>query len=799
MLKNYLKVAFRNILRQKGFTLLNITGLSIGIAASLLILQYVDHELSYDQFHENSSNIYRVEYDSYSDGALQFKCATAFPRVGPTMVEEFPEVVNYSRLFLRYGGGVVRYGEVSIKEDYLFQADQNFLDLFSYELVSGDITTALKEPNTAVVSVEAAKKYFGDEDPIGKNIKFGNQEEYEITGVIKSPEHSHLKFNFLLSYVTLINQWGQGFDDAWGWYDFYTYLELQPGASVNNLEAKFPAYIEKQGGENASNRMKFVLQPLEDIHLYSDLIQEARVNGNGRSVYFLMLIAFFILVIAWVNYINLSTARALERAKEVGIRKAIGAVKKQLIRQFIIESVLLNIIAAILGLLLLFIALPLFNQLANKGLELDIINNLNFWLSLGGLLVAGAFLSGLYPAFVLSSYKPAVVLKGATSSGRSRFDLRKVLVMIQFVASVGLIAGTLIVRQQLSYMQNQDLGIDIDQMVVINGPGVIANDSLYADDLGTFKNELAKHPGIEVAAVSTEIPGNLIYWTNGSRKLGSTQQSVIMYKVGIDYDFIDAYQHRLVAGRGYSREFTADQSSVILNEKAVKLLGFDSPEEAIGDRAVIGGDTLEVVGVIANYHQEGLMKDFDQTAFLLRPTASSYYSVKLSTDNLGQTLAFIGEKYRQFFPGNPYDYFFLDSFFDEQYNSEKQFGQVFSFFSLLAIFVACLGLFGLASFSASRRTKEIGIRKALGSSVPAIFVLVSKEYVKLILIANLIAVPIVWLLMNQWLQTFAFRIGIEIWIFLLAAVVTLIIALITVSFQSIKAALISPAHSLRYE
>jgi putative ABC transport system permease protein len=769
------------------------------MAAGLLILKYVTHELSYDDFHEQGDQIYRVRYDFMRDGERVFKSATAFPRVGPAMTRDFPEVEDYARLYFRYGGGVVRVGERSFKEDLLFQADPSFLTLFSYPMLRGDRLTALDEPGTAVISAEAARKYFGDDDPLGQRIRFGNNEEYEITGVIDSPENSHLKFDFLLSYATLVQQWGEDFDTAWGWYDFYTYVRLRPGTDADALAAKLPEFVARNGEGQRQNTV-FILQPLRDIHLYSDLIQEARVNGDGTAVYFLATIALFILVIAWVNYINLATARAAERAREIGIRKAVGANRRQLVRQFILESTLLNLLAAGLALGLMALALPFFNNLAGVGLRLGLTGDPRFWAALCGLFCAGAFLSGLYPAFVLSSYKPTTVLKGKPGNLRQGLTLRKALVVGQFAASVGLIAGTLVVYQQLSFMRGQDLGIDIDQTLVINGPGVIASDSVYAEQMAGFKEELARHAAVRSVAASTEIPGNLIYWTSGARKLAApVEQTTIMYQVGIDYDYLDAYGHRLLAGRAYTRDFTADDAAIVLNEAAIDVLGFPGAEQAVGQDVIIGGDTLQVVGVVANYHQEGLQKGYDQTAFRLLPAARSYYSVKVHTADLAGTVGFIGEAYERFFPENPFNHFFLDGFFDRQYQTDRQFGRVFAFFALLAIFIAALGLFGLASFTAAQRTKEIGIRKVLGSTMSGILILLSRDFVKLVLIASVIALPVVWLLMDRWLAGFAFRIDLSPWTFAAAALLTLGLALLTVSYQALRAAAANPVDSLRYE
>jgi putative ABC transport system permease protein len=803
MIKNYLLTSLRSISKRKGFTLLNISGLAIGVAASLLILQYVKDELSFDDFHTHRDNIYRVEFDAYRDGKQIFKCATAFPKVAPMMKADFPEVEDATRLYLRYGGGVVRYNEVAINETNLFQAEQNFFSIFSYPVISG--VAKLDQPNTAIVEKETARKYFGDEDPIGKRIKFGDREEYEVTGVMESPENSHLKFSFLFSYPTLVTLWGEQFENAWGWYDFYNYALLKPGSDPADLEAKFPAFIDKYGTNNnstvkPSTQTKFVLQPLEEIHLYSDLIQEAGVNGNGTAVYFLMIIALFILVIAWVNYINLSTARAVERAKEVGIRKAIGAHKIQLIKQFISESFVINLAAAFAGLLLVYLAIPAFNEMADKHLSFSVFTDINLWLALAGLFLIGSLFSGLYPAFILSSYQPATVLKGSMKSSRDGMLLRKGLVVGQFIFSVGLIAGTIIVYRQLQFMQNRDLGINIDQTLVVNGPGFLAHDSLYGNYLQVYKNSIEALPAVASFTATTEVPGNLIFWTNGAQRIGDDEgKRNMMYIMGIDHNFINTFGNTILAGRGFAPEFTADSSSVILNRKAAEIFNMESPENAIGQKIRIGRDTLNVVGVVENYHQEGLKQDFRPTAFRLVQDARSYFCIKLNTTDLGQTMAFLKEKYAAVFPNNPFDYFFLDTFFNRQYKNERQFGSVFGFFAGLAIFVACLGLFGLASFTASQRTKEIGIRKVLGSSVTGVFFLLSKDFLKLVVVANVIAIPVVWYVMDKWLSGFAFRINIGIWIFMIAAIVTTLIALVTISYQAVSAATANPVKSLRYE
>ena len=805
MFKNYLLTTFRSISKRKGFTLLNVLGLSIGLVASLLILQYVKDELSYDDFHEHGNHIYRVQYDRYRDRDLIFQCASVFNKVGPALKAEYGEVENFCRLYPRYGGGVIRYDDISIKEDNIFNADQSFFEMFSYPLVKGDRQTALKEPNTAVVEEKTAQKYFGSENPIGKRIRFGNTEEYEITGVLKSPVNSHLKFTFLFSYNSYPKLWpemtNKDWEENWGWYDFFNYIQLKPGTDAKQFENKFPQFVKKHGAEGDSAKIKLSLQHLPDIHLYSDLIQEAGVNGNGQSVYFLMIIALAILIIAWVNYINLATARAIERAKEVGVRKSIGALRAQLAFQFVGEAFVINFMAVFVSICLLVIAIPFFNELSGKSLTTSILSDAYFWSVLSVLYFVGSMLSGVYPALVLSSYQPARVLKGSMKGSKEGIVLRKSLVVFQFAASVALIAGTLIVYQQLRFMQNRSLGIDINEMLIIHSPGVLDNAQSYPDKFTTFKNEALRHPTVKKVTGSSEVPGNLIYWTNGAKRIGGDQDipSIIMYRVGVDYDFFNTYGNDVIAGRVFSPQFTADSASVILNRRSVEVLGFKNPEEAVGSFVRIGGDTLTVVGIVENYHQEGLKSDFRQTAFQLSPRNHSYYSLKIETSDLEKTLAYAKEKYSVVFPGNPFDYFFLDAFFNRQYKGDQQFGRVFGFFAVLAIFVASLGLFGLASFTAAQRTKEIGIRKVLGSSVSNIFLLLSKDFLKLVAIANLIAVPIVWKLMSDWLGLFAFHVNITFWIFIIAAVLTTLIALVTVTYQSISAAIANPVKSLRYE
>ncbi|MEO0330767.1 MAG: ABC transporter permease, partial [Bacteroidota bacterium] len=724
----------------------------------------------------------------------------------------FEEVEEYATLRPASGsagGAVVIYkeapgGSVRFKEEKMFFATASFLPMFSFDLVQGDESSALEKPYTVVLSQQAAQRYFGAEDPIGKRISIDDNNEYEITGVFRDiPENSHLKFDFLFSYSTFVGWVGEEVLTAWQWDGFYTYLKLKDGTDPKALEAKIPALIEAKAGEDLAEYdagMDFYLQPLTDIHLTSNYMMEAEVNGDKDAVYALLIIAIFIILIAWVNYINLSTAKSVDRAKEVGIRKVMGSQRTQLIRQFMAESVLLNVLAVVIAIVLVLVSYRYFSSLIGQEITFSLFLTSSFWWFLLGIFVVGAFFSGIYPAFVLSAFKPVQVLKGKMSTSKNGVMLRKTLVVLQFAASVFLIAGTLIVYQQIMYMQNQELGVAIDQTLVIEAPSVV-DDSVYADRIEVFKSALTRNTSIKAATASTAVPGNKPNWNAGGiRLLSQDDTESNQYRViGIDYDFLDAFQLEIISGRNFSRDFSTDESTVLFNESAVKLLGFDDVEEALNKEIFFWGDTFNIVGVIKDYHQESLKADFDPLIFRLMPASRSYFSLKVETARLSETIATANQVWDNYFPGNPFNYFFLDDHFNKQYQADLRFGQTFSFFALLAIFVACLGLFGLSSFMAVQKTKEIGIRKVLGSSVSGIVALLSKDFVRLVIIASVVSLPIVYLVMRSWLADYAFRIEIAWWLLLTPVILVLLIALFTISFQTIRAALADPAKSLRYE
>jgi putative ABC transport system permease protein len=631
----------------------------------------------------------------------------------------------------------------------------------------------------------------------------GDDAVLKITGVFKDvPENSHIKFDFLISYET-INAWtNNNSETSWGWYDFYSYVLVKPNTNVAALQEKWDNYladVRKEAWESNNSKQEFILRPLIDIHLSSNLLYETSPGElrDGDSVNALGIIAIFIMCIAWVNYINLATARSLKRANEVGVRKVVGASKKQLMSQFLIESFILNLLATLLAVATVRFAWASFASLTGWNMPLDFFVESEFWITVSWLFAFGALFSGFYPALVLSSFKPTSVLKGKLISSTSGRYLRKSLVVFQFVASVFLISGSIIVFQQLSYMKNLDLGIDIDQTLVLKSPAVV--DSLYVSKIESFKTEVLRIPGVQGISASSSIPGEENYWTNGIARLsGGPDGSTIVTNMGIDYKHIPQFEIDIVAGRNFDPKFTADNNKVLVNESLVELLQFENPESTLGELVRVGRDTFEIVGVVDDYHQMSLKAKVIPVVFRLT-AVGSFYSIKLETENYNQVVQALDEPWKAFFPGNPLDYFFLDQFFNRQYDNDNRFSQVFTLFTALAIFIASLGLLGLASFMTLQRTREIGIRKVLGSSVSEIIMLLSKEFLQPVLIAIVLAFPLGWWSISHWLESFPYRIDIGPGPFIVSAVVVLLIAFFSVFSQTFKAAMTKPAETLKYE
>ncbi|MBN8851765.1 MAG: ABC transporter permease [Sphingobacteriales bacterium 50-39] len=804
MIKNFFRVALRSLLKHRVFSFINIFGLAIGIAASLLILQYTRFERSYDKFEANASRIYRVQQDRYNEGRLTTQWAAGAAGIGLLLKEAFPEIQAVARLHDE--NNIMSYKEKFFREDHMFYATDEFLSMFSYPALQGSVTGALKDPFTAVLTASTARKYFGNEDPIGKTIDLNKVNHYKIMAVLPDPPvNTHLKFSMLFSFVTLEKFAGPSVNTTSDWDGFFTYILLRPGADPGQLEKKIPALIEKKWGEQLNKGKEGVvyhLQALPDIHLSPTYMVEAEPNGDRKAVSFLEIIALFIIVIAWINYINLATARSIERAKEVGIRKTLGSLRGQLIGQFLFESFLINLLAVIIAFVLVLLFLPVFNTMAGKSLTFSTINNTGFWYTLVILFSGGTVLSGLYPAFVLSSFKPIAVLKGRFSGTTHGSLLRQSLVIGQFVASVLLMAGTFTVYRQLHFMQHEDLGIKINQTLVVKFPRV--TDSTVTDRLAGFRTEVLHIPGVTRVSASTEVPGRKVGWNAGGiREVGADPSKIRQYRViGIDYDFVDAYGLKVIKGRNISRQF-ADSDAVLFNLAAVKEMGFNKPEEVLNKRIEFWGKQYTIVGVVSNHHQESPRQVYDAHIFRMmdHPIDYNYFSVKLTAgrESWPAVVAAVKQQYANFFPSNPFDYFFLDDHYAEQYRSDEQFGQIFGLFAGLAIFVSCLGLLGLASFVTNQRTKEIGIRKIVGAGVGNILLLLTKDFLKPVLLAFLIATPLAWYILGKWLENYAFRITLTPWMFVLPLAIILVVALLTTATQTLRAATANPVKNLRTE
>jgi len=806
MIKNYLTVALRNIRKQKFYAWLNVLGLSIGIAASLLITLYVVDELSYDQFHSRSEDIYRVGLTGKLAGQ-EINVAVSCPPFAKVSVAEFPEVEKAIRLY-RLESEVTRYEEIVFTETEVFFADSNFFDVFDgYALLEGDPATALREPNTLVMTEGTARKYFGDESAMGKIVTVGDYNSaYEVTGIVQDPpENAHFHFDLLYAMSTF--EYSKR--DQWLSNNFYTYLMLNEEASSEALEAKFPTLVEKYVGPeveqfmgisleefqaqgDGQNAYGYFLQPLTDIHLYSQLDAEIEANSNITYVYILIAVAVFILLIACINFMNLSTARSANRAKEVGVRKTLGSLRQDLVGQFLAESILVSLIAALISVVLLAVFIDPFNQLAGKAIELGVAKQPWLLLVLIGIVLLVGLVAGSYPAFYLSSFRPAEVLKGKLKAGLRSSGIRNGLVVFQFVVSISLIVCTLLVYQQLEYTQNKNLGFDKENVLVVN------NMRRLEDKAETFKKSLLQKSSVVNATLANDLPP-AIQNSSVFRVQGEEQDHIITFYF-TDANHLPTMGIELKEGRNFLEDNPADSAAIILNEAAVREFGLDDPLEAkITGQFGPQPQVLRVVGVTQDFNFQSLRNKIRPMAIMMTRQGSQHLAVRLQPGDVATTLADIEQSWQELSPGEPFEYSFLDQDFDQLFRAEQRLGQVFTVFTGLAIFIACLGLLGLAAYTAEQRTKEIGIRKVMGASVTRMVLLLSQDFAKLVGVAFLIAVPLSYFLMQQWLSDFAYRINIGVGTFVLAGVAALAVAWITVSFQSLRAARTNPAKSLRSE
>ncbi len=797
MIKNYLKIASRNFQRHKGYSFINIAGFAIGMACCLLILLYVRHELSYDRYHEDVERVCRIVIDIRTQTANRV-FALISPTVAPALKADYPQVEHAARAIIPSSSRLVKRKDTFFYEDRFMYADQELFDIFTIPFIQGATQGALTRPNTLVVSQRMAHKYFGNANPLGETLEI-NQQEYEITGVVTdSPENTHMKYDLIASLETL-----KDWQEMSNWYStmFYTYLKIRPDVNVEEFSQQVSRLADKYVGErleSGGSTYHYFLQPLSRIHLHSHLRYETEAPGNPVYIYIFSFVGLFILIIACLNFMNLSTARAANRAKEVGMRKVVGAQKLQLIGQFLGESLLVSFLSLGLAMVIARFTIPLLNDLTGISLSFDTLLNPIVLLSLICCAVLVGMAAGLYPAFVLSAFRPAVTLKGTSSAGTQGFALRTVLMVVQFAISVMLIIGTLTMYRQFNFMKNQYLGFEKEQKLILPFRGGIN----IQENFASVKDMFSKHTSVTGVAVSSSVPGRGV--SNFSIRLVEEDdpKSQSMFHMYFDDDFIPDYGIDIVAGRAFQKEMKTDfMGAFLINEAAVKAFGWSSPEEALGKRLQTGhgGRVNPIIGVTKNFHYRGLQSEVEPLVMEFLPWSFRYITLSIDISNLNETLAFVKSQWKALWPGHPFEHFFLDTDFDRQYRADEQIGNVFGIFTFLGLFIACLGLLGLASFTAESRTKEIGIRKVLGASVGGIVLMLSKQFTKWVVLANFIAWPVAYYFMDRWLKNFAYRIDIGIWTFVLSAVLVLLIAIMTVSYQSIKAAVANPVDSLRYE
>lgn len=788
MLKNYLKIALRNIKRYKGYSFLNVVGLAIGMAICILILLWLQDELSWDRFHKNGDQIYRITSEDRAGGNV-FKLAGSPSPIGPTLVEEYPEVENFTRVQSGWSGWYLHLGEKIFMKERLACADPSFFEIFQFPFISGDPKTALQDRYSIVLTETLAKKCFGNDDPMGKIVQMSDT-DLKVTGVIKDiPHNSHLQFDYVFPIINM-TKWRESKLDSWKYMQFATYVQLKDKIEVNELRQKLAGMVKKYDSES---KVTIDLQPLKAIHLHSTNMNSWMIvypnPGNVTYIYIFSLVAILILLLACINFMNLSTARSSTRAKEVGIRKVTGAHRRDIIIQFLGETILLSLLALLIALFLVEVLIPTFNTLSGKALSLDLSKNMTTFLGLLGIVLITGIISGSYPALYLSSFQPAGVFKAIAqfSSGKGGI-LRKILVVSQFFITITLIIFTTVIYWQLHFIQNKDLGFDKENIIHFAGYGD------YDSNFEATKNELFQNPNI-ISVCQGFPPTQGMRGTTNIQWEGKdpTDEFMIVQDIG-DYDFLKTFGLKMAAGRFYSREFTSDTSNFVINETAVKMMGLDDP---IGKRLTINGKTGTIIGVVKDYHG-GSLRDQIQPKVIDLSTDGFFVCVKYA-GNEREIVNFLEQKWKKFVPDYPFRYEFLDEFINNYYQTERKIGKIFGYFTGLAIFIACLGLFGLASFMAERRTKEIGIRKVLGAKVVGIVLLLSREFALWVLIANIISWPLAYVISNKWLQGFAYRINLGWEIFIFSAALALVIAVLTVSYQAVRAAVANPVESLRYE
>jgi len=797
MFKNYLKIALRNIIRNKGYSIINILGLAIGMACCLFIFLYIQEELSYDNHHKNVDRLYRVVMHFESE-SFTADFAKVGPPVGLKLREDFPQVESVARLMKNYRP-LVKYENKKFYEERFYYAEPELFDIITFPFLQGNPNNALSRPNTIVISEAIAEKYFGDENPVGKTLTIDSK-TFEIKGIIQNyPSNTHLKCDFLASFKTIEEN---GMNSDWGRTNFYTYVKLAPNVNAEDFKKQIYQIESHYRNKEISNR--YDLQSVKRIHLHSHLAGETEPPGNPLYIYITSTIGLLILLIACINFMNLTTARFARRAREVGMRKVVGAKKRQLIFQFMGESIVMSGIAFVLAITIAGISLPILNELTNKQFtdqsflqpEIIIISSM--------LILFVGFITGSYPSFILSQFRAAIVLKSGMTGSSKGSVLRKALVVAQFTVTILFIIGTLIVYKQLHFLKTTDLGFEKEQKLVLPLEGNYLTDMQYE----SVKSEFLKYPQISSVSVSSGVPGYGMGAYATSLISAENDRLQRMIYLFIDHDFISHYKMDILEGRSFKKEMISDRDDAfVINESAVEAFGWSSAEKALGMQIRTGyGEHGTIIGVVKDFHFDGLQRKIEPLIFALGPNKglnmfnkNGCITLTLNTENIRETIDFVKQKWQAFNQNIPFRYYFIDDIFNRYYQREEQTRRIISLFAFLGLFVSCLGLFGLTSFIAEQRTKEIGIRKVLGSSISEIILLLSKEFIKWILVANIIAWPLGYFAIKWWLQDFSYRINVGLMPFIVSALLALVIAILTVSYQSAKAALANPVESLRYE
>ncbi len=801
MIKNYFKIALRSLLKNRIFSFINIIGLAIGIAATVLLTFYVRHERSYENIHKNAANIFRLSLNLYNGNEFIINDVETYQLLGQEFKEKMPEVVDYVRM-AGMDTHAIKANGLTFYEQGIYCVDPSIFDIFSYPIIEGDPKLAFSEPYKATFSRSLAMKYFGRLDIIGETFYLSDTKEpLEIVAVLDDvPQQTHLKFDILISHATLPLYWKWYSHYLWGGNNEYTYLLMAPETNVSEFNEKLKTY--SLNNEQINDEI-IISEPIKDIHLYSNKSFEPEVNGNAQTVNFMMLIAVFIIVLAWINYVNLSTSRAINRAKEVGVRKVIGSSRNQLVRQFMIESLMVNIIACVLAFTAVQISIPAFASLTGQVLPQDLFSDSFILLLFVAIIIVGTLLSGIYPAFILSSFKPAEVLKGKFANSSSGYILRKGLVVFQFLSTVVLIGVSITVYFQIQHLQNEDLGVNIDNTLVLRRPQVALSDSLYTIASKSFSNKLKSFNIVDKVAHSDALPGaelGELSTTNSLRRVGADKNSgsYNYYITHFNEDFIEAMGIKLIAGRNFV-ENEKDRTRIIINKKASETLGFENPQAAIGQLISYGGDDKEeVIGVVDNYHQRSPKEVFIPMIFRYTPWGD-FISLKLGTQDSKMALNEVEALWKESFPDAAFDYYFLNDKYNYQYHTDLVFSAVVVLFTLLSIIIAVLGLVGLSTFTIAQRTKEIGVRKVLGASILSLISLLSKEFLKLVIIAGLLAIPLSYFLVDLWLNNYTTRVEIGWWLYVLPIVAIFVIAMISVIGQTLKSTMANPTESLRNE